>query len=1220
LRQLRKVIFINSAGIRYQEILLDGNVHLIGTQGVGKSTILRTILFFYNADTQKLGIPPEKKPYAEYYYPFTNSYILYEIQRENGAFTVLTMRSGPSIAFRFIDAPYNPEWLIQDQKAKSSWQDIRVTLDQAGIDYSNKIDRLGEFRDIIYGNTGAKKAYQKYALLESKQYQNLPRTITNVFLNAKLEADFIKETIINSLSEEPLAIDLTKYSHHLAEFELEYGDVQKFKDPKALQQADAIIDHYNTILQQQSELYRKAAQLKDGIQKAEETKTELTRELETKKGQKQELEQKFEEAEKRHNQQKDQHNTNIKYYDKQIREARKKDREYREKGIGDILRRVEKQQEWQNEEKRLQDERQTLTAKFESVEQYYQVRINQSDNNLSRLANEQAAEKNKAHQQFYEQKETAQADKDQHIQKLSAEHQEKRDALDEEYQEAYEQWSHLREKRSKLESQRFYEQDLKQLDDQIRQAQERIVNIHSEIKLNQKEIDQLQKEWQREEEQYQSQQEQTKSGLNQEKENKKAELQKLKTKIDRYQSALYGFLKENYPGWEQTIGKVFREDVLFSENLNPELKANDGTFDGLQIDLDNLDTSAKSIQGYEEEVKALEERLSSIEQELQKGEETFRQNQNNLKKRFQPKIREYKDQNKQLEVEQSNKNQHIEQWKIEREDLAQRAESEKQKALNEVDQEFQKVNEQFKALKEKQSKLSADFEKARKKAENAYKQKLKKLEKALDQDLQEIDQRYQSRIDEEQARKKELEAEKTQALKEKGANTERLEELDARLAEIRNELRFITDHQTLVVEYRKDKRELIDRVDEMKAEKAKEAEKLEQAEEKFEKRRQAHRKDMEERQQAIDQLQKQLDQIEEGFQAFEQFSQTDFFTEEIAPQMIEGREAGDPFTLSAYVNQIRDARDDLLDRKRKLSETANRYLARFSDANLFSFNVNLIDDQDYMNFAANLKEFVDLNKIEELEKRVNRRFADILNLVAKQTQDMISREGEIQHIITRINNDFRDKNFVGVISSIEIKMEESADRVVNMLKRIRQFDQEKGLALGEANLFNQGNADQQNERAVELLRQLNQDIKDTRKETIALADAFELRFRVVENENDTGWVEKLSNVGSEGTDILVKAMINIMLLNVFKGSASKKFKDFKLHCVMDEIGRLHPSNVHGILKFANDRNILLINGSPVVQDAMAYRHIYELRKDQDSQTRIKRLISVSDQAEVKSAR
>ena len=63
MKYLNKIIFINSAdkSLKYAEVNLDGNVHFIGTQGVGKSTLLRAILFFYNADKQKLGIPREKK-------------------------------------------------------------------------------------------------------------------------------------------------------------------------------------------------------------------------------------------------------------------------------------------------------------------------------------------------------------------------------------------------------------------------------------------------------------------------------------------------------------------------------------------------------------------------------------------------------------------------------------------------------------------------------------------------------------------------------------------------------------------------------------------------------------------------------------------------------------------------------------------------------------------------------------------------------------------------------------------------------------------------------------------------------------------------------------------------------------------------------------------------------------------------------------------------------
>lgn len=107
---------------------------------------------------------------------------------------------------------------------------------------------------------------------------------------------------------------------------------------------------------------------------------------------------------------------------------------------------------------------------------------------------------------------------------------------------------------------------------------------------------------------------------------------------------------------------------------------------------------------------------------------------------------------------------------------------------------------------------------------------------------------------------------------------------------------------------------------------------------------------------------------------------------------------------------------------------------------------------------------------------------------------------------------------------------------------------------------------------------------------------FRLQFRVKENDNDTNWVERINNVGSDGTDILVKAMVNIMLINVFKKKAARKSGDFIVHCMMDEIGRLHPNNIKGILQFANSRNIYLINSSPTSYNPYDYRYTYLLSK------------------------
>ena len=61
MKYLNKIIFINSANIPYAEISVDGNVHFTGTQGVGKSTVLRALLFFYNADMSSPAIALHKK-------------------------------------------------------------------------------------------------------------------------------------------------------------------------------------------------------------------------------------------------------------------------------------------------------------------------------------------------------------------------------------------------------------------------------------------------------------------------------------------------------------------------------------------------------------------------------------------------------------------------------------------------------------------------------------------------------------------------------------------------------------------------------------------------------------------------------------------------------------------------------------------------------------------------------------------------------------------------------------------------------------------------------------------------------------------------------------------------------------------------------------------------------------------------------------------------------
>ena len=219
-------------------------------------------------------------------------------------------------------------------------------------------------------------------------------------------------------------------------------------------------------------------------------------------------------------------------------------------------------------------------------------------------------------------------------------------------------------------------------------------------------------------------------------------------------------------------------------------------------------------------------------------------------------------------------------------------------------------------------------------------------------------------------------------------------------------------------------------------------------------------------------------------------------------------------------------------------------------------------------------------------------------------------ESAVNKIINDINNDFRERNFAGVIKLIALQSVPSSDKMVQLMKRIKVFKDENQYNMGELNLFSSVNRDEVNDAAVNYLLDFMKSLTDNpQRQYLTLSDLFQLQFRIVENDNDTGWADKLSHVGSEGTDTLVKAMINIMLINVFKEKVSRKFGDFRIHCMMDEIGKLHPQNVKGILDFANARNILLINSSPTTYNVSDYRYTYLLSKDGKSQTVVHPLIS-----------
>src|SRR5699024_11165945 len=102
---------------------------------------------------------------------------------------------------------------------------------------------------------------------------------------------------------------------------------------------------------------------------------------------------------------------------------------------------------------------------------------------------------------------------------------------------------------------------------------------------------------------------------------------------------------------------------------------------------------------------------------------------------------------------------------------------------------------------------------------------------------------------------------------------------------------------------------------------------------------------------------------------------------------------------TTIIDAITEKHYDGMETFKAIQQDTNVFVGNFSENNLFKFKVNLNTDEEYIQFAVELKEFIEEDKIEEFEKRVNKRFEHIIQLIGKETNELLSKEAEIEKVI-----------------------------------------------------------------------------------------------------------------------------------------------------------------------------------------------------------------------------
>ena len=1213
MRALRKIIFVNSANIRYAEVKLDGNVHFIGTQGVGKSTLLRAILFFYNADKLHLGIPKEMKSFDEFYLPHANSYIVYEVEHEHGPFSILVFRSSGRACYRFIDAAYKKEWLIDEHgEVTAEWKVIRDRLNDA---YPSKIiDRYEQYRDILYGNKQAVgKEFVRFQLLETNRYQNIPRSIQNVFLNSRLDANFIKDIIIRSMSEEEANIDLGYFRRQVSDFEQEYKDISCWYktnqkgESVVRKQADAVVKAYHELLYMKQQIEELCGELRY----AERVTRKRLPLIDAKIGKlMQELDRQnrlLSEVQQKHDAEKATLNQKQGVVNEKLRCTKERKEYYANHQIDVVMNRCAQEPVVKTELDALKDKLADLTASFNDVTTKYKAlrqNINNQFDTFKHIQQQRilvyGQEKQNTEERLLKEYNATRAEIEQAFAEKIISAKDAIDAIKTEQNDCDKELLKLKyfvpfkeEKKALAQQQNELQLNEKALEGQIGKLKADVIRIQAEYDKKEAEIN---ADYTR---QLDKKQKQTDAVVEQ--------IQTIDALIDSIKGSLYEWLEDNKPNWEQNIGKVINEErILYQTGLHPQ-KADGASLYGVKLDLMDFPLNVRKPKQLKDEKDALENKLKQARTEYAEVLNSQEKTIEDLKRLFTPKIKDLRLQKSNVETELNMIPQKRKGIIVKIEDYDAKAKQIIEERQNELSNRQQKLAHDLTSEQDALEKINTDKQKQLKSVEKKHNDAKVDNVKLHAKRVAEINAETKIREQEADAELQKLKQQEMDELKGRGVNTALVEDCKAKISKADDELKYIEQNRKLVYDYKRDKEELFDQEDNLKSQKKGLAERIIQLDEKYGQRKQKHEQQITSFGKELSERREEKKRLEDELEKAERFAHD----ENLCPTML--AEAKEKQTLRTPGQAVDELMGIIVSRQSKhnqFKQSINVFKSNFSAKNTFSFRTELTIDEDYLDFANNLDDFLINNKLEEYRRRTSERYVNILARVSKEMGELTRHESDVDKIIHDINNDFKERNFVGVIKLIALQSVPSADKMVQLMKRIKEFNDDNQFVMGEMNLFSTANRDDVNQKAVGHLLDFMKSLTDNpSRQYLTLSDLFQLQFRIIENDNDTGWADKLSHVGSEGTDTLVKAMINIMLINVFKEKVSRKFGDFRIHCMMDEIGKLHPQNIKGILDFANARNILLINSSPTTYNVSDYRYTYLLQKDSKSKTIVHPLIS-----------
>ncbi len=1207
MNQLNEVTFINSATLPFAQIDVGANTLFSGGNGAGKTTILRSILYFYGAQrSEHLGISKKKKRFEEYYFASINSYLVYKF--ENADSTVLAIMykaGGLRVKYRFAilrNAQEIKDLFFENNSALEP-KELWSRLLEKEYELSPILNSPKEYKSILYGQD---RKLQQFAFFNANsEYEQISKTLSNVFINSKLDSGSIKKSLVSSISGfDP--IDLNQMRRNLSDFRVKYDDISSFeKNSTHIYEAVSTLGMYE---EQSSSLHQTAACLGANVKVAED---ELEIAKDKTLGFRDELARLNEEHELRENSYQNGHDEALKEQgglEREIKEARAKESEYEKLQIKDKLELWDKKALLEDELLALEsqldkllDSQGSLSERFDAIRERELKSFHDKEQKLrSDITSIEQAYNASSSTLMKEQQDAYNG------------HREKSDTelkvLNQNLSLAKEELFLAKSQESIIQNKSFDKEKIDRAKNELHKVVRAFEEEKSKLQLSQSQGEKIVEQI------YSA--EQSKGfklqSLVHEHEKQtftlKAEIDELHRRKNLNSASLLGYMRENSFKEASALSALLKDEVLYSQSLNPSIVEGDGTLFGLKIDISSLDISAYEESSISLSLHACEERLKKMNAlQLHEQEEIENETRNtiNALRREQARINTLIDEHlrhlPQLEknslrlAEELQTLQNLASKKKDQDLVdARELKESKEKRYLELKDEHERLSEKFQkelqSIKEEISSKQEGLDKSKRKSLDLKKSELLKISTECESKFAQI------------------KSEEDETLIQGGVDPSLLKKYQEDIGKKSEELSKIEAYAELVSEYKIDQKRIFAHLDEKIKSLHILSESIKTRVQEFKLLKEAFETKRDGVQKNRDTLLSKVTTLQKDLKEYFSFKESALYSE--LSSAIENSELEKcEENLSDMINRLRDLGFEHASSKDKLRKKLNRAFSSISLHNIFNLYAPSSDSDKAILASANgLKTFVLENKIETYKEQVAKEFTLTLRHLSSEIRELLKAEGDISKTVSRINKTLQDLQGIKVIRAIELRYKESDNLLLNVLKAIGDLVEENPYG-NEINLFSEEINEGFNKKALQHLEELSLHLSEEKADLLTLDESFVLEFRAIENGNDTGFVPSLDGIGSNGTDVMVKAMVNIAMLSLARKQSSKQDAAVYFHCILDEVGILSPAYLKELIAYANNKKIRFVNGAPDEKLISTYKRLYMLSTNAKHQTIVRKLVS-----------